>query len=242
VNEARQRFQVIHQKVAPVLPDDKRTARLSVADLGCGTGAQCEVWAELGHAVHGLDIDAAAIATARQAADSRGHEIDYRIGSASEAPWPTGSMDLCLLVELLEHVPRWEACLDECARMLRAGGILFLSTTNRLCPRQQEFELPLYSWYPQTLKRRFERLAVTSRPDLVHGSRYPAVNWFTPRQLCDALEQRGFVAADRIDMFEVAGRDTFTRGLTRLIRAARPLRFAAHVVTPYTAVLGVKKA
>jgi 2-polyprenyl-3-methyl-5-hydroxy-6-metoxy-1,4-benzoquinol methylase len=55
-------------------------------------------------------------------------------------------MDVCLLPELLEHVADWQSCLNEAARVLRPGGLLYLSTTNVLCPRQQEFNLPLYSF------------------------------------------------------------------------------------------------
>lgn len=241
MSQPRERFQSIHAKVAQFLPAAKRTARLKVVDLGCGVGGQCELWADLGHAVSGLDVDGTLIATARRAADEGKHDIDYRVGAAAAAPWPDGSMDVCLLVELLEHVPEWQACLDECARLLRTGGIVFISTTNRLCPRQQEFELPLYSWYPRALKRRFERLAVTSRPDLVHGSPYPAVHWFTPAQLRRALEQRGFTVADRFDMISLDHRGALVRALVSLIRAAPLLRFAAHMATPYSVVLGVKR-
>lgn len=240
MNTARARFLSIHSKVARSLPTARRTGRLDVADLGCGRGDQCEVWAELGHTVHGLDIDPAAIAAAAESAAGRRHTVDYCLGSACRTPWSTGSMDVCLVVELLEHVPRWERCLDECARLLRPGGIVFISTTNRLCPRQQEFNLPLYSWYPRPLKRRFERLAVTSRPDLVNGTAYPAIHWFTARQLCGALERRGFASMDRFDMIDLRGRAAVTQMLCRLLRAVRPLRSLAHVATPYSAVLGIK--
>lgn len=242
MSDPRARFLSIHKKIARYLPAAARTVRLDVADLGCGDGAQCLVWADLGHSVHGLDIDAAAIDAARRTAAGRRDDLDYHVASAGRSPWPSHSMDICLVIEVLEHVPDWNACLDECARLLRPGGVVFISTTNRLCPRQQEFDLPLYSWYPTALKRRFERLAVTTRPDLVAGSLHPAVHWFTSRQLRRALEQRGFASVDRIDMIELQGRGPLTRGLIKLVRAAPPLRWLVQVVTPYSAVLGVKLA
>jgi 2-polyprenyl-3-methyl-5-hydroxy-6-metoxy-1,4-benzoquinol methylase len=101
-------------------------------------------------------------------------------------------MHVCLLPELLEHVVEWMACLKETARILRPGGVLFLSTTNKLCPSQQEFSLPLYSWYPRPLKRHFEKLAVTKRPELENFARYPAVNWFSFYSLRSELSRLGF--------------------------------------------------
>lgn len=241
MNPARRRAETIYAKIVAAVPEAKRTAKWNVADLGCGAGAQCELWAERGHAVHGLDVDAGLIDTARRAAAAGVHDIDYRVGSVSEPQWPSGSMDVCLLVEVLEHVPQWQACLDECTRMLGTDGILFISTTNRLCPRQQEFDLPLYSWYPRRLKRTFERLAVTTRPDLAHGTPYPAVHWFTPYRLRRELEERGFTTADRFDMIDTSSVSPFGRGVTRLVRGVTPLRFAAHVLTPYTSILGIKR-
>jgi 2-polyprenyl-6-hydroxyphenyl methylase/3-demethylubiquinone-9 3-methyltransferase len=59
--------------------------------------------------------------------------------------WPNRSMDVCLVPELLEHVREWRECLADFARVLRPGGVLVLTTNNKLCPVQQEFNLPLYS-------------------------------------------------------------------------------------------------
>jgi 2-polyprenyl-6-hydroxyphenyl methylase/3-demethylubiquinone-9 3-methyltransferase len=238
----RPRFDAIYSKVLRFLPSAKRSEALDVVDLGCGAGTQCELWAERGHTVHGLDLNERLIAAARQSAIEQQHGIDYRVGSASDVPWPEASMDVCLLAELLEHVPDWERCIDECARLLRAGGILYISTTNRLCPLQQEFELPLYSWYPSRIKRYCERLAVTSKPHLVRGVQYPAVNWFTPAQLCSALRQRGFIAYDRFDMLDVDGRGTPVRALAEVVRTLRPLRWLGHVATRYTSALALKQS
>ena len=99
-------------------------------------------------------------------------------------------MSVCL-PELLEHVPDWETCLREAARSLDPGGLLYLSTTNVLCPVQSEFNLPLYSWYPGFIKRRYERLAVTTRPAIANYAKYPAVNWFTFYRLRDYLASTG---------------------------------------------------
>lgn len=215
---------------------------LQIADVGCGDGAQCQLWAERGHRAHGVDVDEQLVEQARRKATAAGFDIEFYVGSAGALPWPDESMDVCLVISLLEHIPDWETCLDECARILRAGGVLYLVTTNVLCPSQQEFRLPLYSWYPDQLKRYFERLSVTSRPDLINYSRYPAVNWFSFYQFREALGKRGLTAMHRFDVASVEGKGHVKRVVLRMIRRSRVLRWLGQVTTPSTRVLAFKTA
>src|SRR5262249_30514621 len=191
---------------------------LQVVDIGCGTGIQCELWAGHGHVAHGLDVDASLIDIARSRDMGGGRRVEFRVGSADALPWLDASMDVCLAVEVLEHVERWEGCLDEIARVLRPGGLLYVSTTNRLCPKQQEYTLPLYSWYPAPLKRRYERLSRSSHPHLARHVKYPAVNWFTFDQLRAALRQRGLESRDRFDVMTMEDKGVCARAVVHLVR------------------------
>lgn len=213
---------------------------LDVLDVGCGAGTQSLLWARAGHRVHGLDINEALVALARERAGKASIDIDYRVGSATALPWSRGSMDLCLAPELLEHVPDWERCLDEFARILRTGGLLVISTNNKLCPIQYEFDLPLYSWYPAPMKRYCERLAVTTHPQIANYARYPAVNWFTFYGLRAAFAQRGLRAVDRFDAQSPEGLRGPKRWMLGLIRSVQPVRWLANAATPYTLIFGIK--
>jgi 2-polyprenyl-3-methyl-5-hydroxy-6-metoxy-1,4-benzoquinol methylase len=215
---------------------------LEVADIGCGAGTQSLLWAELGHQVHGLDVNEPLLELARRRAGEQGHLIEFQLGSATTLPWADASMDVCLLLELLEHVAKWEACLSECARVLRAGGFLLLTTTNKLCPRQQEFNLPLYSWYPKPFKSHFERLALTTWPAVANYAKYPAVNWFSFYGLRNTLEPYGFRCLDRFDIMDLSSKGVVGRWIVRGIRNFQALRWLAHVATPGTIVLAVKSA
>lgn len=239
--KTRQRFIAIRDATLRILRRNPTLADiLEVADIGCGAGTQSVVWAELGHQVHGLDVNEPLLALARRRAAAAGRRIDFRLGSAVRLPWGDHSMDVCLAPELLEHVTDWRTCVREFARILRPGGVLFLTTTNKLCPKQQEFTLPLYSWYPMWAKRYVERLARTTHPKLANYARYPAVHWFTYYSLRPVLADLGFRCLDRFDVIDATRKGAMERRVLSAIRASSVLRWLAHVATPHTLVVAVK--
>lgn len=236
--ETRQRFLRIRDMLIMI---GGNRENLDVADIGCGAGSQCRLWAAVGHRVTGIDVSQAFIDLARSRATVEGLDIDFRIGSATAIPLPEKSVDVCLVPELLEHVRDWRSCIREFDRIMKPGGLLYLSTTNKLCPVQQEFELPLYSWYPGFVKRRFERLAMTTQPELANYAKYPAVNWFSYYGLKSHLARYGFSCLDRFDTMRPDGRGMLERVALSAIRSLPPLRLLAHFATPYTAIVAIKR-
>jgi len=238
---AQERFTVVRDKMLALArelrPD---VGALDVADVGCGAGTQCRLWAELGHRVHGLDVNEPLVTLGRQRAEAAGLSIRFDVGTATALPYADASMDVVLLPELLEHVVDWQSCLNEAVRVMRPGGLLYLSTTSYLCPRQQEFNLPMYAWYPAFLKRHYEKVAVTTRPEIANYARYPAVNWFSFPMLSRYLALRGVRSLDRFDMMDPARLPAAARWVRTLIRALPPLRFAAYFFIPHTIVFGIR--
>src|SRR5262249_5233630 len=131
--------------------------------------------------------------------------------------------------------------IDEFTRVLRPRGLLYLSTTNRLCPRQQEFNLPLYSWYPPFVQRRYVKLAMTTRPEIANYAKYPAFHWFTFYGLHSTLRERGY--ARFLDRFEIAAQDhrTGLKGLVlRSLRAVPALRLLAQMASEITVIVAIR--
>jgi 2-polyprenyl-6-hydroxyphenyl methylase/3-demethylubiquinone-9 3-methyltransferase len=241
--KTRSRFIAIRDMLLRVLWDHTRQATaFEVADIGCGAGTLSILWAELGHRVHGLDVNEPLLSLAKQRAADSHCDIDFRLGSATALPWPDSSMDVCMVPELLEHVAEWQTCLWEFSRVLRPNGILFLTTSNKLCPVQQEFNLPLYSWYPAPIKRKVERLAITTRPDLANFAKYPAVNWFSFYGLRRYLSRFGFDSMDRFDLIDSSSKGSLAQVILLAIRTIPVLRFLAHVATPGTTVVAIKRS
>ena len=214
---------------------------LSVLDVGCGAGTQCFVYAELGHRVSGIDINQPLIEIAQKRAAATGSAGAFRVGSATALPFEDASFDVCLLNELLEHIPQWQACLDEATRVLKPGGILYVSTTNVICPVQQEFELPFYSWYPGFVKRRCETLARTSKPEWANYATYPAVNWFSYWRLKRYLGARGMTCLDRFDLMDAAHLPGPIKPALFLVRKIALARMLAYVLVSGSIVYGIKQ-
>lgn len=215
---------------------------LDILDVGCGAGAQAKFWLTGGHRYWGIDINQPLISLAQERARREGLAARFDVGTATALPFADASMDICVLPELLEHVRDWEACVEEAVRVLRPRGLIYVNTSSRLCPVQQEFNLPLYGWYPGALKKYFEKRAVTDWPAVANFAKYPAVNWFSFYQLRDYLGARGFDSWDRFDIMQTDGRGAVPRAVLSLVRSAAPLRFLGQVLTPYTLLIARKVA
>ncbi|MEP6941215.1 MAG: bifunctional 2-polyprenyl-6-hydroxyphenol methylase/3-demethylubiquinol 3-O-methyltransferase UbiG [Rudaea sp.] len=103
-----------------------------VLDVGCGGGILSESLAAAGALVMGIDLAPRVLEVARLHLHETGRVVDYREVSvealAAEAP---GSFDAITCMEMLEHVPDPGSVIDACARLLKPGGRLFVSTLNR---------------------------------------------------------------------------------------------------------------
>jgi 2-polyprenyl-6-hydroxyphenyl methylase/3-demethylubiquinone-9 3-methyltransferase len=128
-------FRPLHELNPVRLAFIRERARLpgqAVLDVGCGGGILAEALAREGAQVTGIDLAAAAIATAELHALESGVAIRYRVASAEQlAAESPGRFDVVTCMEMLEHVPEPAAVIAALARLVRPGGALFLSTLNR---------------------------------------------------------------------------------------------------------------
>lgn len=240
--ETLERFQAACKTLLRIYGPLPQGRQLDILDVGCGAGTQSRFWTEGGHCYRGIDINEPLVQLARRRAAEQAINARFDVGSATELPCDDATVDICLLPELLEHVADWQGCLNEAMRVLRPGGLIYINTSSKLCPKQQEFNLPFYGWYPHWLKRYFEHRAVTDRPDLANYAKYPAVNWFSVYGLRNYLEPQGFQCLDRFDLIETTGKGTAVRLVLSMLRSLPPLRLLGHLVTPYTLVVARKLA
>jgi 2-polyprenyl-6-hydroxyphenyl methylase/3-demethylubiquinone-9 3-methyltransferase len=104
---------------------------LKILDIGCGGGLICEPLSRLGGNLTGLDPALASIEAARQHAEGQGLDIAYRSDLAEKLVEEGALFDVVLCLEVVEHVPDVGAFVQACARLVRPGGLMVLSTINR---------------------------------------------------------------------------------------------------------------
>jgi 2-polyprenyl-6-hydroxyphenyl methylase/3-demethylubiquinone-9 3-methyltransferase len=103
-----------------------------VVDVGCGGGLLSEGMAARGAEVIGIDLSEKPLAVARLHLLESGLKVDYRLVAAETlAAEMPGQFDCVTCFEMLEHVPDPAAIVAACARLVKPGGLLFLSTLNR---------------------------------------------------------------------------------------------------------------
>jgi SAM-dependent methyltransferase len=91
-----------------------------ILDIGCSSGGHLRDFLRRGWHVAGVDIDAAAIARAREAMPSG----TFRIGDPAEVAFDPESFDVIRLDNTLEHVPDPQGLLAHARPWLRRRGIL----------------------------------------------------------------------------------------------------------------------
>jgi SAM-dependent methyltransferase len=98
-----------------------------VLDLACGTGAVPELVAAKGIEVVGVDLAPALIEQAKELADERGLDIDYRVGDAEALDLEDASFDVVTSTCGVMFAPDHAAVAKELARVTKPGGHIGLA-------------------------------------------------------------------------------------------------------------------
>lgn len=103
-----------------------------ILDVGCGGGILAESLALKGASVTGIDMAELSLEVARLHLHESDLDIDYQLSTVEAFAEQNGSrFDIVTCLEMLEHVPDPDSVISAATRLLKPGGLLFLSTINR---------------------------------------------------------------------------------------------------------------
>lgn len=130
-----------------------------ILDIGCGLGAYVQAFRRYSPDVVGMDVDRPRVVEGQR----RGIP-NLLLGAGESLPFATGSFDVIVLNEVIEHVLDDAATLREATRILRPGGRIVIYAPNRLYPFETHGiywgkryifgNIPLVNWLPNPLRRR----------------------------------------------------------------------------------------
>lgn len=144
-----------HQLVKARLRPDRDVGGRRVLEIGCGRGGFA-CWLASRPAppreVVAADFSPVAVATARRFAAARGVAgVRHEVADIQQlAQFADGEFDTVVSCETIEHVPDPPLAVRQLARVLKAGGRLFVTTPNYLST------IGLYRAYCRVRGRRFD--------------------------------------------------------------------------------------
>lgn len=119
------------QNLLIALPEQSKHAR--ILDLGGGTGKYAIALSELGYDITLSDISQESLEVAREKIAYSDLKIPIIHSDAENVPCPDGSFDFVLMLGgVISYTPHPRELLNECYRLLRKGGGVWLDFLNTI--------------------------------------------------------------------------------------------------------------
>jgi len=99
-------------------------AETRILDVGCSFGTFLAILTERGYMAEGVEPAGNAAEACRKAG------LKVHCGLLGDIGFENGEFDVITIFEVIEHLPDPRPLMEECHRVLRKGGMMFLSTGN----------------------------------------------------------------------------------------------------------------
>ena len=130
------KFEILHQimpiRMEYILKNIRinKSKNYEILDLGCGGGLTCEPLARLGAKVTGIDFIKENIEVAKKHAIKSKLVINYKLDNLENFK-DKKKYDTILMLEVLEHLDRWEELIQKIKYSLKPKGKIIISTINK---------------------------------------------------------------------------------------------------------------
>ncbi|PIR44963.1 MAG: hypothetical protein COV10_02025 [Candidatus Vogelbacteria bacterium CG10_big_fil_rev_8_21_14_0_10_51_16] len=149
-----------------IVEDFKKRAgkfeKKKLLDAGFGNGAFSIAFSRAGAVVSGIEVNQVLLDIARENLDKENIKADLRLYEGASFPFEDKTFDYVYSTSVLEHVNDAKLFIKEIDRVLRPGGLAYLSFPNRWAPRETHTGLLFISylprsaaeWYVKSIKKR----------------------------------------------------------------------------------------
>jgi len=110
--------------------NEKPLKDLKILDIGCGGGLLCEPLSKLGAVITGIDASNNNIEVAKLHSKKMNLDIKY-ICCAPENLDFKNKFDVILNMEVVEHVSDVNLFIQNCSKLIKKNGIMFVATINQ---------------------------------------------------------------------------------------------------------------
>lgn len=131
-----------------IVPDLKNRR---VLDLGSGRGKFLVELVQNNVESVGLELNRDYIQKSLSLAKEKGVSIHVDQGVGEELSYKDSSFDFINMAEVIEHVDSPDKVMKESFRVLKDGGLMYVSVPNRFGLKDQHFDLYFINWMPRFL-------------------------------------------------------------------------------------------
>jgi len=100
----------------------------TILDVGCFTGGRSAAWYQRYalKKIYGIDVDPIYMEAATQFAKHKRIDAEFKVAQGEELPFDDSTFEAVFSFDVFEHVRNVQHTLDECWRVLKPGGRLFV--------------------------------------------------------------------------------------------------------------------
>lgn len=153
-------------------------SQLHLLDVGSSSGIIDNYLADHFGQVDGIDIDAPAMAHARESFCKANLRFEH--GDAMHIDLPDSSIDVVVCTQIYEHVSDAHRMFEEIFRVLKPEGFCYFSGSNRMMFMEPHHRLPFLSLLPRSWAHRYVR--ITGRGTHYHELHF---SYWGLKRLCE---------------------------------------------------------
>lgn len=169
-----------------------------ILDLGSGSGGFLIESTKRGWSAVGLELNKIKIEKAYDEALNGGVKIDIKQGVAENIPFDNNSFDFINVSEVIEHVHNPKKTLEEVSRVMRPGGIAYISVHNRFGVWDTHFRIYFLGWLPRWVGKKYITLLNKDRDyeNMPDSQRINEMHYFTYKRFSQLAQESGFGVLD----------------------------------------------